>query len=372
MQSSSLYIHYPFCKKLCNYCDFYKTTISPKQSYKDLEKGINTHFNSLISLIDENGAEPLNTFDTIYVGGGTPSLWDEDGAKFLSDFFNDKSLKFNSNLEFTMEVDPGAWTENGLKAWSEAGVNRYSIGLQSLNSDFVKIMDRSHDVGDSIKTLKYFHDSKCNFSVDLMLGLPHSIEKKRRIEDEIDMAMKYGPSHFSVYILKTRNNYPHNSNLPDDDYVSDEYLRVSRILRSYGFDHYEVSNFGLPGLYSKHNQKYWKAETVHALGPNATGFLRLPDEKAIRYQHRPSNTGVTQESLRSEDLKLEKVYLALRTSTGLDLNDHFRPEKLQHLILKWKELQYVKSFTKDNLILSPQGYLMIDSIMDDLFKAGVL
>ena len=372
MQSFSLYIHYPFCKKLCNYCDFYKKTISAGQSYEELEKGLQTHFNSVLSLIEEKGAPSLGSIDTLYLGGGTPSLWGEEGAEFLGKFLKTNGLEFSNGHEFTIEVDPGAWTESGLRSWHKLGVNRYSIGLQSLNSDFIEIMDRSHDVGESLKTLKYFKDAGCNYSVDLMLGLPYSVERKRKIREEIDMAMDYRPSHFSVYILKTRKNYPHNDVLPDDTFTSEEYLEVSEILKSYGFDHYEVSNFALPGKYSEHNQKYWRAQTVHALGPNATGFFMFSSNQAVRYQHRPSNTGYSKEELNESELKLEQVYLGLRTNSGLDTRTHFRSSQVTEIVKKWSGLGYVHKFESGQLVLSSKGYLMIDSLMDDLFRFELL
>ncbi|MCO4754827.1 MAG: coproporphyrinogen III oxidase family protein [Bacteriovoracaceae bacterium] len=374
MKNTSLYIHYPFCKKLCNYCDFYKKPLSLNQSYTELEEGFKVHLEDLNELREKVNAGPFKSFETIYLGGGTPSLWDVEGANFLDHFFSNNHIIKTDDCEFTMEVDPGAWTERGLNAWESIGVNRYSVGLQSLNEDFIKIMDRSHDLGESLKTLKYLKESNKNYSVDFMLGLPHSHEKKRDIEQELKRALDFNPTHLSVYILKTRKNYPHNDELPDDDFVRDEYLKVSEFLRKSGFDHYEVSNYSLPGKESRHNFKYWQAETVHALGPNATGFLRTEDGKAIRYQHRSSNTGMSTEELDAEALKLEEVYLNLRTNRGIDLNRYFSRKRAEILKItqKWKKSGYVESLNGLQLVLNSEGYLMIDSLMDDLFQKDLL
>ena len=378
MSGESLYIHYPYCRHLCNYCDFYKKPLDSKVDYAVLEKSLAKNFEDIEALAKSKEIELGRKLDTIYLGGGTPSLWGAEGARFLQKFFKERSLELNAGGEFTLEVDPGAWSEDGLKEWKRAGANRFSIGVQAFHEEFLKIMDRAHDLAEVKRTLKVFQNDKDNFSVDLMLGLPHSLEKKRDVVEELKHLLDFRPSHFSVYILKTRKNYPHNAYLPEDDVVSEEYLRVSDFLRGQGFLHYEVSNFGLAGRESRHNHKYWEAATVHALGPNATGFLRLgekgQDAAAIRYQHKPSGGGISEEALGEQELKLEEVYLGLRTNRGLNLVSHF-PEffgKVEKLVQRWQEAGYVHCFESGHLTLEPQGYLMIDSIMDDLFRENLL
>lgn len=370
--AASLYIHYPYCKHLCNYCDFYKKPLSSNVDYGQLEKQLRRHLADIEGLESDNNARLAKVYDTVYLGGGTPSLWGKEGAEFLSSFFGEAGIETAVDAEFTMEVDPGAWSVEGLSAWKSAGVNRFSIGVQAFDEEFIKIMDRSHDLGEARSTLSYFQKNKENFSVDLMLGLPRSGELKRDVLKELESLLDYGPSHFSVYILKTRANYPLKDFLPDDDAVSDEYFLVSEFLRSQGFAHYEVSNFAKEGKESRHNLKYWSAKTVHALGPNATGFLRTGGDSAVRYQHKPSGTGISVEKLGATELKLEEVYLGLRTNRGLDLKDFFAAAQIEKLSKKWSDLGYVESCCEGRLILNPKGFLMIDSLMDDLFIANML
>lgn len=373
----SLYVHFPYCVHLCNYCDFYKKKLDGAASVKSFEDRLQSDWEKVVELAKSAGKEIGKEFDTIYLGGGTPSLWDKDGARFFRSMMSNNSLSLNSDGEFTLETDPGAWTENGLEEWRRAGANRFSLGIQAYDEDFLKIMDRHHDRGEAQKTLKYFKEIKANFSADLMLGLPYSRERKRNVIEELKRIMDFGPSHLSVYILKTRSNYPHNGALPDDSYISDEYLLVSEFLQERGLFHYEVSNFSKPGSKSKHNIKYWKATDVHALGPNATGFMRT-SKGAVRYQHKPSGGSPTLEKLDHSALLLEEVYLGLRTDQGLDLEKLLlskAPESRRELIeltFVWGKSGYLKENALNGLILSPRGYLMIDSIIDDLFKKNLL
>ncbi|MEX1099614.1 MAG: coproporphyrinogen-III oxidase family protein [Bacteriovoracaceae bacterium] len=368
-ENKSLYIHYPYCKHLCNYCDFYKLPLANKMDYGVIESGLRKNHGDIVQLAKAHGASNSGAYETIYLGGGTPSLWDEEGAEFLSGFFSENKIYPTEDCEFTMEVDPGAWTFKGLSAWKKTGVNRFSAGVQAFDEAFLKIMDRNHDLAQVKSALAYFKEQKENFSADLMLGLPFSVERKRDPVEELKRILDYEPSHLSVYILKARKNYPHKAALPEDEYISEEYLQVSSYLKERGFDHYEVSNYGLPQKQSKHNLKYWRAGSVEALGPNATGFLRINEQKALRYQHKPSGNGLSLEILDEKQLALEEVYLALRTSYGLDLAKYFGQAKLKFkdLAAKWLNLGFVERFDGGRLVLNAQGFLMIDSLMDDLF-----
>lgn len=357
-QVSSLYLHVPFCQHLCNYCDFYKKPLDSHRDqfleYQDfLKNSVSQHEKFLL----ENNFSwaPL---ETVYLGGGTPSLWGKKGAEFFSKELSSAPLK--DDAEFTMEVDPGTWTEEMLSAWQEVGLNRISVGTQSLNPEFLKILDRIHSLNDSLYFLKFLQKNNWNYSLDFLLGVPFSHEKKRDIKQELDLLLDHSPKHISLYILNARSKYPHIQHIPDDDYISEEYLFVSEYLRSLGFHHYEVSNFALPGFESKHNQKYWNGQSVAALGPTGTGYLAINDNKAIRYKWKVTKPEVEIEELGPTELTLEKTYLSLRTSLGLKIT----PERYP-LYLDWIEKNYA---TEDNGIikLNSSGFLILDSLMKDL------
>ncbi|MDO9184048.1 MAG: coproporphyrinogen-III oxidase family protein [Bacteriovorax sp.] len=357
----SLYLHFPFCSHLCNYCDFYKKVPQNKtldyQKYHDyLESSFLVHKN----LIEKYGYSwsPLKTF---YIGGGTPSLWGKEGKIFLQNFLNEKNIQLDPECEFTLEVNPGAWDEEVLSQWRSLGVNRFSLGVQSLQKEMITYLDRIHSIEDVYTTLEYFRDNKLNFSVDFMLGLPFSKEYKRDVIKELQIALSYNPNHFSVYILTVKDNYTHFNNLPDEEWVEHEFLLVADFLKANGFEHYEVSNFSRPKKQSEHNLNYWRSHSVAALGPSATGFLF---EDRLRYKWKPNQPEIELEFLTEEEFNLEKIYMAIRSQVGLNMDDF--PKSLEGVVINWKEKLLV---TEENKIikLTSKGYLLLDSLMNDLF-----
>ena len=357
-QVSSLYLHVPYCKHLCNYCDFYKKKLDPTlDQFEEFHQFLLSSLPTHQALLD-NHHFSLGPLDTLYLGGGTPSLWGSRGAKFLSTILP----PLQSDIEFTMEIDPGTWTHEMLDAWKEIGLNRISIGTQTLNSEFLKVMDRVHSLDDSFNFLSLMQKEDWNFSLDFLLGIPFSRIKKRDIKNELDKLLEYEPKHISLYILNARSKYPHIQDMPDDEYIREEYLLVSEYLKSLGFHHYEVSNFARPGFESRHNQKYWRGESVAALGPTGTGYLNLGLEKAIRYKWKVSEAQFEIENLGEKELNLEKIYLTLRTSDG------FTPHKEMDSLMNTWEQEGHAVWDQEKIKLTSLGFLMLDSLMDDLFR----
>lgn len=359
-QVSSLYLHVPFCLHLCNYCDFYKRKLDSRtEQFEDFHQFLKNSVVRHDELLRSHGFE-WATLDTVYLGGGTPSLWGAEGATFFKDFIQPGPLA--PNVEFTMEIDPGTWTEEMLTAWKGVGLNRISIGTQSLDKTFLQIMDRVHSLEDSFKFLEYLQKENWNYSLDFLLGIPHSKAKNRDIKNELDLLLAYKPKHISLYILNARQKYPHIMHLPDDDYIREEYLFVSEYLKSKGFHHYEVSNFALPGFESRHNMKYWKGESVGALGPTGTGYLAISPEKALRYKWKVTSPDCEIEELGEKELGIEKDYLSLRISDG------WKPEPWTACLIKSWEQQGYATQKGEKVQLTALGFLMLDSLMDDLFR----
>jgi oxygen-independent coproporphyrinogen-3 oxidase len=367
-QVSSLYLHIPFCRHLCNYCDFYKKRFdAPVTQIESFHQFLTDSMLRHEQLLQEYQVS-WSPLETIYLGGGTPSLWGEAGAEYFANNIR-PVMKLAEACEFTMEIDPGTWNAEMIEAWRQLGLNRISIGTQTLNPHFLKIMDRSHNLEESFALLKYCQDHAWNFSLDFLLGLPYSREKKRDIEEELRELLKYQPKHISLYILNARSKYPHAQKLPDDEFIREEYLLVSELLRAEGFHHYEVSNFALPGFESQHNIKYWQSESVAALGPTGTGLFKLNSHEAIRYKWKVSQAQPEIEKLSESELELERTYLELRTSRG------WRPQKLLPELVAlfdhWTSLKYGE-FHHERYQLNSLGFLMLDSLMDDLFRLPAL
>jgi oxygen-independent coproporphyrinogen-3 oxidase len=364
----SLYLHFPFCRHLCNYCDFYKTVPTDRsvdllKFHQYLEQSYQVH-EKLIQQYNYRFA-PLKTF---YIGGGTPSLWGAEGVAFLKDFFKAKGLELHHDCEFTMEVNPGTWNKESLEQWRAFGVNRFSLGIQSYQEKMLKVLDRVHSLQEVREILTFFDQWDVNFSVDFMLGLPKSDELHRDVIQELEEVLAYDPDHLSLYILTVKSNYVHSKYLPTEEWIEDEYLKVSKHLLNKNYKHYEVSNFAKIGKQSRHNLSYWKSKTVGALGPSATGFLA---EEFIRYKWKPHSAEYEIEELNFEQIKLESAYMSLRSEVGLSLPASIMTPALNTKIKEWQNRE-LAVFENNRMQLTSKGYLILDSLINDLFLLGVI
>lgn len=368
---TSLYIHFPFCRHLCNYCDFYKK-IPEGNDLDTFELLFVKMWERHKDFLFKNNFE-MNELKTLYIGGGTPSLWGERGSNFLADLFEREGIKLPNDVEFTLEVNPGTWTMESISSWQNIGVNRFSLGIQSLRTDYLKILDRVHSVEDVFKTLEFFNSINAAFSVDFMLGLPWSESKNRAIIEELEEILAYKPEHLSLYILTAKASYPHKADLPEDDFLEKEYIRVADELKKRGFGHYEVSNFSYKGKESRHNLEYWKGGSVAAIGPSSVGFL---SGKNLRYKWKTSAADFSIEELSQEEASLEKLYLGLRISEGIKLQDHFSSLELEKLIPRFEEWQkdHLAVFDKNtcHLAMTSRGYLVLDGLLNQIFSATFL
>ncbi len=356
----SLYLHYPFCKNLCNYCDFYKglPSVELELSYEEqLSEMFKAHHSFLLE-----GDLDLSVLKTMYIGGGTPSLWGSKGALYIERKLKEYGIAFENEYEFTMELNPGDWHKDDVENWVSIGVNRVSVGIQSINPNFLKVLDRVHSIEDVYETLSFLKSSSLNFSVDFMIGLPFSEKYKRDIIAELEEILSYGPNHISLYILTVGENYKYLNDLPSDEFIEQEYLKTAEFLKRHGFEHYEVSNFSKPGLESKHNLAYWNMESVAAIGPSATGFI---SQTKTRYKWKTKRAAYQIENLSQNEYLLEEVYMSLRINRGLPL-DYFKTDEFARIAQNWEHrgLGIVKN---GRIILNSRGFLVLDSLMNELF-----
>lgn len=261
----------PFCRSKCSYCDFY--------SFNADDSIIDNYTSVLEEHITLSGKRLGRPADTLYFGGGTPSLL---GGERIARLVNAAKRAFRlENAEITVEVNPADDLYCDFEAIKSSGVNRISLGIQSANEQELAALSRRHSVNNVVRTI---YDAKAagidNISVDLMLGIPHQTIKS--LEDSLKFALSLGVNHISCYILKLEQGTPlynisqsGNSalSLPDDETVAEMYLFMSDFLESRGFSHYEISNFALEGKQSKHNLKYWNCDEYLGLGPSAHSFI---------------------------------------------------------------------------------------------------
>ena len=363
-------MHFPFCQHKCNYCDFYKKVPRMESEKRDFEDFLNDSWEKHMGLMKKYGYQ-WGELETIYLGGGTPSLWGADGAVFLRSFLRQWKVRLAQKCEFTMEVNPGSLSAKDLCQWRETGVNRFSLGIQSLDNFFLKVLDRVHSLKEVYQGLELFAEEGVRFSVDFMLGLPFSQERERNVLQELETVLKYSPSHISVYILTLAKGHPLFKSLADEAWVEREYLEVSDYLKKCGYFHYEVSNFSKFGEQSKHNLKYWKCGTVAALGPSGAGLLA---ERRLRYKWRTGVPDYDLERLTDESFRLERFYMALRVGEGLRWGDFFGQDvadQVRLVLEDWAERKL--GILEEGIFrLTSKGFLQMDGLLGQLFQKRIL
>ncbi len=360
-----VYIHIPFCESKCAYCDFYSLKAN-EETYENYKAVLCRH------LVDSKAR--LSVFaDTLYFGGGTPSLL---GGKRIAEIVKVAKENFLlKDAEITVEVNPKEHLYEDFKIMADAGVNRISIGLQSSNNNELKALSRRHNPEDFLQTVS---DAKragiTNISADIMLGIPHST--KDSLINSIDFALSARVTHISCYILKIEPDSAFGKlgadmlNLPNDDDVCDMYLLMSQHLKSKGFKHYEISNFALPGYCSKHNLKYWNQEQYLGLGPAAHSYIngkRYYFERSLeQYLNDPKHV------IDSEGGTLEEyIMLRLRLSDGITFNElktRYNMEPKTDFLKKCKMYfdNGYATFDDNRFALTSKGFLVSNTIISDL------
>lgn len=356
-----IYIHIPFCKSKCPYCDFY--------SIKGDDKLKDKYVRAILKELKERKKDKA---DTLYIGGGTPSILKGEQLKKIVD--TAKKHYELKNSEITIEANPNDLTKEKIKELKEAGINRLSIGMQSANEDELKFLKRAHTkevVKKSIINAK--EEGIKNISVDLMIGLKsQTIDKlKKSIEfiEELDV------NHLSTYILKIEKGtyfYKNTPKLPNDDEVSKLYIETVKRLEDIGFKQYEISNFAKPGYKSKHNLKYWMQQSYIGCGVSAHSFV---DNK--RFYHGDKikeyikHTKNYIEGIENGGDKEEWLMLRLRLNNGITLKElkdkEFNVDKMANKINYLKKLGCIKE-DKEKIKLTTNGMLIQNSIIVELLK----
>ena len=318
---SGIYVHIPFCKSKCTYCDFasYPREISKADLYfACLYKEIKARAESLKDYV----------FDTVYFGGGTPSFVEEKyivGA--LRQIKNYYTL--TDDVEITLEVNPGTLSEEKVKAYKRAGINRFSVGLQSADDKMLRSLNRIHTTDDFLLATKLLSGE--NLSVDVMLGLENQTESD--VKNTIDLAINGGAKHISAYALKAEEGTPMfgkylNGDLPSEDETAELYDFAKSYLEENGFYRYEVSNFAKEGFKSRHNLNYWNRGEYIGFGVSASSFIgerRFTNtEKIDEYTAcilRGKVAEIFTENIEGEEREFEFIMLSLRKDEGFSFDE---------------------------------------------------
>ena len=342
--AKNVYIHIPFCKSKCKYCSFI--------SFTNTEKKLG-YIYSLLKEIDTNyNKEEL---ETLYFGGGTPSLIETDLLKKVINKF-----KLKPDCEVTLELNPDDASEKYLKDLLDIGINRLSIGSQTFNDETLKLIGRRHSSEQIIQTIKLAQKVGFkNISIDLIYGLP-GVNCKLNITKDLNIITDLGIQHISTYGLKIEEGsyfYSHlPENLPDDDTQADMYLEINNTLEKNGYKRYEVSNFALKGFESKHNLNYWKNNEYYGFGVAAHGYIdgvRYSNFETIEeYLNNP--TLHAQGHLVTEAEKIEEeIFLGFRKECGIDIN-LFKEKYDIDFETKYKPI--LDKYTPDYIQKTPNGY----------------
>ena len=371
---AGIYIHIPFCKSACHYCNFHFSTSS---------KQIEPLVECLIKEIELRKSDTNQTIDTIYFGGGTPSILSalqiENIVKAIQ-----HNYTVNAAAEITLESNPDDITEDKLQQWKSIGINRLSIGIQSFREEDLLWMNRAHNAQQAHDCIKLaqeygFH----NITIDLIYGVPN-LSNEQWIEN-IHKALKLNISHLSCYALTIEPKTAldkliksHKKEPVDADKQAEQFIILMNELQAAGYEHYEISNYAIPGFRSKHNSSYWQGIHYIGIGPSAHSYNGNSRQwnianNSLYIQSINNNTLPSEiEILTMDEQYNEFVMTSLRTMEGINLNKLatiFGSDKLtytQQEIIKWINSGHV-IVINNHIILTQTGKLMADGIASDLF-----
>lgn len=309
-----LYVHIPFCEVICHYCHFY--TARSKEADQP------AFFRALGADLALQEKELAPRLDAVYFGGGTPSA---SPPELLAAFLSRLGPRLTPQTEITIEANPTMATRELARAWREAGINRVSLGVQSLDDDLLKKLGRAHSAAEAKEALEGVRAEIENVSCDLMYavpGQPEELPAKEAVE-----LVERGASHLSAYHLTLEKEHFLHASLPPDDFAWRQIHAVAEKLAAFGMRHYEVASFARPGRESRNNQNYWSGGPYLALGPSAHGFdgnrerwSNVSDwREYVKRAGAGESTRAWTEKLTDEQRRIEVIFTSLRTDQGLDL-----------------------------------------------------
>lgn len=357
-----LYLHIPFCHRICPYCSFYKHTPG--------KTDLGAFVDALCKEADFSAKKNLLPFKTIYFGGGTPSMLSPTHLTQLFSGLRD-TLDFSSIEEVTLEANPATFTSRTAELYKKLGVTRVSLGIQSFHGQHLETLGREHTPMQAITSADLLRKtSELEVNIDLIFSVPG--QSLLDWEDTLTQALALEPDHISAYNLTYEEDTAFFEKFQTGDYHDDPNLNAEmfslgeKILTSAGYEHYETSNYALPGKRSRHNQGYWIGNDYLGLGPSAVSTLKRTRHQNVcdtaGYLKRIASVGHAQDNievLNDDAWRLERIALQLRTVEGLPLK-YLSPETnlepINNLVKK----------TKTHLRLINDGPLLVDSIATEL------
>jgi len=371
---SGIYIHIPFCKQACHYCDFHFSTSMKKKEEMVL---------ALVKEIVIRKSEFENeTVETIYFGGGTPSVLENSELQFLIDTVY-KNYKVAENPEITLEANPDDLSKERIFELSKSPINRLSIGIQSFFEEDLKMMNRAHNSAEAknclVEATKYFD----NISLDLIYGIPGMSDEMW--QQNIETALSFGIPHISSYALTVEPKTALSKLIqtgkvaaPQDEAASNHFMILVEILQKNGFIHYELSNFGKQNYFSKNNSAYWLGKKYIGIGPSAHSYdgkkrgWNIANNSLYLKSIQANELPIETEMLTKSDRYNEYIMTGLRTIWGVSLDrieTEFGLEYLDYLKKQSEKFLNDNLLSIENNILkpTPKGKFLTDGIASDLF-----
>jgi oxygen-independent coproporphyrinogen-3 oxidase len=374
---AGIYIHIPFCKQPCTYCNFH-FSVSLKQK-ENLIASINKEI--LLTPLFATGSKQI---DSIYIGGGTPSLLTADEIKTIFETLH-KKFNVNVNAEITLEANPDDISKSMLSQWQQVGINRLSLGIQSFSESELLWMNRAHNASEALNSINKIQEAGFkNFSVDLIYGSP--LSGNDVLKKNVEILFKMNVPHVSCYALtvepktKLYKMIGQQKSIPvDSEKQAEQFLLLMDLMKQGGYEHYEISNYAKPGMRSKHNSSYWQGKAYYGFGPSAHSF----DGKKTRRWNIANNSLYIQslakdlvpfeEEILTETQQLnEYIMTSLRTKEGLELkqvSSSFGKNNAERLYFQSRK--YIDSnkmiLEDEKMILTREGKLFADGIAADLF-----
>jgi len=363
-EPAGLYVHIPFCQSKCPYCDF----------YSEVDDSRHDAFVDAALREAERHAASRGPFDTLYLGGGTPSVLAPDRLAALLDGLGERCV-FVSDVELTLEVNPDDVTPSLAKHWRELGINRISVGAQSFDEAELRFLGRRHTAAVALRALEAVREhGPQNLSIDLMYGFHGQTESELLLS--LDTAFTFAPDHLSCYQLTLeprtafgRRHARGDLQRLDEEEERSSFLLVADAIRSRDFDHYEISNFAST-LFSRsrHNQKYWRHVETIGLGPGAHSYRercrRRNVDSVAEYIGRARDDGdatIETETLTENQIRLETLFLGLRTSNGVSLEFVRTLDRGQETVDTLVQEGLV-NIVRERVAPTLEGYLLADSL----------
>ncbi len=370
---SGIYLHIPFCKQACHYCDFHFST-----NRKNIDDLVDTLCKELEFRKNYLGS---STIETVYFGGGTPSLLSiQQLAKIFSAIH--KYYKVAGGAEITLEVNPDDVNQNLIDGWKSNGVNRISLGIQTFNDKKLSYINRSHDSKQAKDAIELIAGNFRNFNADLIYAIPPADMKIW--EDDIQKLLTYDPTHVSIYGLTIEEKTAFGKwaetgkfqEIPETENLNQYQLAIS-LLENAGYLHYEVSNFSKPDQHSAHNTSYWKGKNYLGIGPGAHSFNRISRTWNVRnnqkYVQRLSHGELPceEEILTKTDKQNEFMLTRIRNIWGIDLAIYEKQFGIDFLLTHEKFIQQLINdqyavIENNRFLLTKKGWFLADEIASRL------